>query len=59
MIVLQVNGKVRAKFSVAENISEEELKARALKEPKALEWIGGKEVKKVVVAPKRLVNIVV
>ena len=59
LIVLQVNGKVRAKFSVAENISEEELKARALKEPKALEWIGGKEVKKVVVAPKRLVNIVV
>lgn len=59
LIVLQVNGKVRHKISVPENISEEELKTKSLEEPKVLEWIRDKTVKKVVVVPKRLVNIVV
>ena len=59
LIVLQVNGKVRQKISVEAGISEDDLKTRALEDPKILEWTKGKEIKKVIVIPKKLVNIVV
>lgn len=56
-IVLQVNGKVRDKISVAAGIGEEELRSEALKSLKtALE---GKDVAKVIVVKGRLVNVVV
>ena len=58
-IVIQVNGKVRQKLSVAEGIDEESLKAKSLEDPRIQEWTDGKEVKKVIVVPKKLVNIVV
>lgn len=58
LIVLQVNGKVRQKISVASGISDDDLKTRALEDPKILEWTQGKEIKKVIVIPKKLVNIV-
>ncbi len=57
-IVIQVNGKVRQKLSVAEGIDEESLKAKSLEDPRIREWTDGKEVKKVIVVPKKLVNIV-
>ena len=56
--MIQVNGKVRHKITVAADMSEENLKARALGESKILEAITGKEVKKTIVVPKKLVNIV-
>jgi leucyl-tRNA synthetase len=59
LIVLQVNGKVRQKVSVASGISEDDLKTRSLEDPKIQEWTQGKEIKKVVIVPKKLVNIVV
>lgn len=59
LIVLQVNGKVRQKISVASGIGEDELKARSLKDPKILEWTQDKEIKKVIIIPKKLVNIVI
>jgi leucyl-tRNA synthetase len=59
LIVLQVNGKVRQKISVASGISEDELKTRSLEDEKIQEWTQGKEIKKVIVIPKKLVNIVV
>jgi leucyl-tRNA synthetase len=59
LIVLQVNGKVRQKISVASGISNDDLKTRCLEDSKIKEWIEGKEVKKVIVIPKKLVNIVV
>jgi leucyl-tRNA synthetase len=59
LIVLQVNGKVRQKISVESNISNDDLKARSLEDEKIQEWTQGKEVKKVIVIPKKLVNIVV
>jgi len=58
-IVIQVNGKVRQKFSVPSEIDEESLKAQCLEDPRIQEWTDGKEVKKVIVVPKKLVNIVV
>jgi leucyl-tRNA synthetase len=59
LIVLQVNGKVRQKISVASSISDEDLKARCFEDPKIQEWTQGKEIKKVIVIPKKLINIVV
>jgi leucyl-tRNA synthetase len=58
-IVVQVNGKVRQKFLVSESIDEASLKAKSLGDPRIQEWTNGKEVKKVIVVPKKLVNIVV
>jgi leucyl-tRNA synthetase len=59
LIVLQVNGKVRQKISVASGISEDDLKTRSLEDSKIQEWTQGKEIKKVIVIPKKLVNIVI
>ena len=59
LIVLQVNGKVRQKISVESGISDDNLKTRSLEDLKIKEWTQGKEVKKVIVIPKKLVNIVV
>lgn len=59
LIVLQVNGKVRQKISVESSISDDDLKTRSLEDLKIKEWTQGKEVKKVIVIPKKLVNIVV
>ena len=58
-IVVQVNGKVRQKLSVPSGIDEESLKVKSLEDPRIQEWTNGKEVKKVIVVPKKLVNIVV
>ena len=59
LIVVQVNGKVRQKLLVETGISDEELKSISVNEPRIKEWIQGKEIKKVIIVPKKLVNIVV
>jgi leucyl-tRNA synthetase len=56
--VIQVNGKVRQKINVDAGISDEELKTLATGDPKVQELIQGKEIKKIIVVPKKLVNIV-
>ena len=58
-VVFQVNGKLRDKITVPANINVEEQKAIALASDKLQEHLAGKEIKNVVVVPKRLVNIVV
>jgi leucyl-tRNA synthetase len=57
-LVVQVNGKVRGKIQVAVDESKEEIKQIALNEPNALRFIEGNTVRKVIVVPGRLVNIV-
>jgi leucyl-tRNA synthetase len=57
-IVVQVNGKVRARLKMSILASEDELKAAALTIPKIQQLTAGKTVHKVVVVPKKLVNIV-
>ena len=59
LIVLQVNGKVRNKVQVASAISDEDLKSLSLSDPRIQEWTQDKEIKKVIIVPKKLVNIVV
>ena len=59
LIVVQVNGKVRSRFTAAVDADEEFLRQRALSDERALKFIADKPVKKVVVVKKKLVNIVV
>lgn len=58
-LVVQVNGKVKDKIEVDEALSQDELKSVALDSPKVKELTDGKEIVKVIVVPKKLVNIVV
>ncbi|MFC1590845.1 leucine--tRNA ligase, partial [Candidatus Omnitrophota bacterium] len=58
-MIIQVNGKVRSKISVPANLSEAELKELALADGKILKWTEGKGLKKFIVVPNKLVNIVV
>jgi len=57
-IVVQVNGKVRAKLSVAVDADKETLEAAALAEENVMRFIEEKTVRKVIVVPGKLVNIV-
>ena len=58
-LVVQVNGKVKDKIEVDEGLSQEEMKETALNSPKIKELTQGHEVVKVIVVPKKLVNIVI
>ena len=57
-IVLQVNGKVRDKITVALDATNAELEAAALASEKVQKAVAGKVIVKVVVVPKKLVNVV-
>lgn len=57
-IVVQVNGKVRGKVTVAADADEETVRAAALAVPKVAEQIEGLNVRKVVVVPGKLVSVV-
>ncbi|MGD1968670.1 MAG: leucine--tRNA ligase [Desulfobacterales bacterium] len=59
LIVIQVNGKLRSKFSVATDTHEETIKQRALEDPRVIKFTEGKAVKKVIYVKDKLVNIVV
>ena len=58
-LVLQVNGKLRSKMSVSVNASKDEIEAMALNDEQVKRFIEDKPIKKVIVVPKKLVNIVV
>jgi leucyl-tRNA synthetase len=57
-IVVQINGKVRAKLMVADGMGEEELRERVMQDSHVAALMAGKSPAKVIVVPKRLVNIV-
>ncbi len=58
-IVLQVNGKVRSKIVVPAGMSEEKIKELILTEEKLKPWLQGSPLRKIIVVPDKLVNIVV
>jgi len=58
-LVVQVNGKVRARLEVPAGITEEAAKEAALADANVQRHIAGREVRKIVYVPGRLVNIVV
>ena len=57
-IIVQVNGKLRAKLQVPADIAKDELEAQAQADPKVKEFTDGKTIRKVIVVPGKLVNIV-
>ncbi len=57
-LVVQVNGKLRARLRASASASEEELRALALADPKIQALLAGAQPAKTVVIPGRLVNIV-
>ena len=58
-IVIQINGKVRDTFKTAVNLPKTELEALALKTECAQRFLDGKQPKKIIVVPNKLVNIVI
>jgi leucyl-tRNA synthetase len=57
-IVIQINGKVRDRMMMSMSATEDEMKAAVLANPKIMQLIAGKSISKVVVVPKKLVNVV-
>ena len=59
VIPVQVNGKLRDRITVAADASEEQIKSLALRSEAVQKFMEGKQPRKVIVAQKKLVNIVV
>ncbi|MFG6084457.1 leucine--tRNA ligase [Candidatus Phytoplasma solani] len=58
-IIVQVNGKMRSILELSVNLSSEQIKTLALKDPKVHKFIFQKTVQKVIFVPNKLLNIVV
>jgi leucyl-tRNA synthetase len=58
-MVIQVNGKVRDRMKMSILATEEEMKTAALANPKIHKFTAGETIRKIVVVPRKLVNIVV
>jgi leucyl-tRNA synthetase len=58
-IAVQVNGKVRATLQAARDSTQEELERLARTDERVAKWLAGKNIRRVIVVPNRLVNIVV
>ncbi len=58
-LVVQVNGKLRARIEIAADTAREAVEAAALADENVQRFIAGQEIRKVIVVPGKLVNIVV
>lgn len=58
-IIIQVNGKVRSKLDVPQDISEKKVREMALCDDKVKPWIEGKAIKNIIFVPKKLLSIVI
>ena len=58
-LVIQVNGKLRGRVSIEADADREAVEAHALADENVQRFIAGKDIRKVIVVPGRLVNIVV
>ncbi|MFL2134573.1 leucine--tRNA ligase [Desemzia sp. FAM 24101] len=57
-VVFQVNGKLRSKVQVSKEISKDDMEKLAMADEKVQQYIEGKNIRKVIVVPGKLVNIV-
>ncbi len=57
-IVVQVNGKLRARFKASADLSKEELQELALANENVAKYLEGLQINKIIVIPNKLVNIV-
>jgi leucyl-tRNA synthetase len=58
-IIVQVNGKLRAKLNVSTDVAEDDIKRQALSEENVVKFLENKEPTKVIYIPGRLVSIVI
>ena len=58
-MAVQVNGKRRGEITVAKTLAKEAVEAAAFADPEVAAFLNGKDVKKTIVVPGRIVNIVV
>jgi leucyl-tRNA synthetase len=58
-LAVQVNGKLRGTIEAAPDAAREAVEAAALAEPHVAKTIAGRDVRKVIVVPGKIVNIVV
>ncbi|NQU74129.1 MAG: class I tRNA ligase family protein, partial [Candidatus Omnitrophica bacterium] len=59
VIIVQINGKMRARLNLPVDLNEEKLKEIVLSEASVTKWIEDKPVKKFIVVPNKLANIVI
>ena len=57
-LAIQIDGKVRASLVVSRTQSEDEVRVRALALPEVKKWLLGKEPKKIIIIPNKVVSIV-
>jgi leucyl-tRNA synthetase len=58
-MMVQVNGKLRGKIKIDKNADQKQIETQAVEEENVKRFIGGKTIRKIIVIPGRLVNIVV
>lgn len=58
-LVVQVNGRVRDTLEAAAGLSQAEAQALAISSEKVHNWLSGKDIKKVIFVPDRLINLIV
>ncbi|MCE3233009.1 MAG: leuS [Rickettsiaceae bacterium] len=58
-VAVQLNGKLKVAIAVAKDLSKEELEKLALGHYKLREALEGKEIRKVIIVPNRIVNVVI
>ena len=58
-MAIQINGKVRAEIRISKGATEEEVKRLAIENKSVKTWIEGKEIRRVIYVPGRVINIVV
>jgi leucyl-tRNA synthetase len=54
-----INGKKRAEIELPADMSQEEVKEKALSVEEIKKWLDGAEIKKVILVPKKMINIVI
>ena len=59
VVPVQINGKLRNTIEMSRGLSEDEIKDLALKDEKVKQWIEGKDIRKWIILPEKLINIVV
>ena len=57
-VAVQVNGKVRAKLILAVNLTKQEAETAALSTEEVKKHMSGKEIKRIIVVPNRIINVV-
>jgi len=58
ILIIQINGRVRDKVEVPKGLPQGEVEKIVLARAKVKEWLGGKEVRKIIFVPDRVINIV-